>query len=242
MFLSQLEQTMTKEFLQPPLTLKPKGAPESAYLKARQEWDDRLGSARVQASNWRLGFMGLLAIALLLTGLNIYQTTRNTVIPFVIEVSKDSGAARVVGKVGEIDYVPQKLQIQYFLRNFVRNIREIPADPVVIKQRWLNAYYFLQKEAATLLDQLANEENSPLAKIGEIRVTVQPLTVNQVGSGKSYQVRWKEKVYDSTGNFMNEYTMSGVFSLTFSPPKTEEDVNNNPLGIYIRSFSWSKEL
>lgn len=233
---------MTKEFLQPPVSLKPQGTPESAYFRAKEEWDNRLGSARVQAYNWRYAFFGVLFTSIALAGLVTYQITQNTVVPFIIEVSRDSGAARVVGKVGEIDYVPQKLQVQYFLRNFVKNVREIPADPVVIKERWLNAYYFLRKEAATLLDQLANEAESPLSQIGKIRVTVQPLTVNQVGRDNSYQVRWKEKVYDSSGNFLSEYTMSGVFSLSFSTPKTEQEINNNPLGIYIKSFSWSKEL
>jgi len=29
-------------------------APETPYQRAAQAWDDRIGSARVQARNWRL--------------------------------------------------------------------------------------------------------------------------------------------------------------------------------------------
>ena len=35
--------------------------PETPYLKAAQVWDERIGSARVQAKNWRLMAFGWLA-------------------------------------------------------------------------------------------------------------------------------------------------------------------------------------
>ena len=34
--------------------------PETPYQRASQVWDDRIGSARVQAQNWRLAFFGML--------------------------------------------------------------------------------------------------------------------------------------------------------------------------------------
>ena len=35
--------------------------PETPYQRAGQAWDERIGSARVQARNWRLAFFGALA-------------------------------------------------------------------------------------------------------------------------------------------------------------------------------------
>ena len=37
--------------------------PETPYQRAAQVWDDRIGSARVQAKNWRLAFFGTLALS-----------------------------------------------------------------------------------------------------------------------------------------------------------------------------------
>ena len=37
--------------------------PETPYQKAGQVWDERIGSARVQAKNWRLAFFGALALS-----------------------------------------------------------------------------------------------------------------------------------------------------------------------------------
>jgi len=37
--------------------------PVTPYQRAAQAWDDRIGSARVQARNWRLAFFGTLALS-----------------------------------------------------------------------------------------------------------------------------------------------------------------------------------
>ena len=37
--------------------------PTTPYQRAAQQWDDRIGSARVQAKNWRLAFFGALALS-----------------------------------------------------------------------------------------------------------------------------------------------------------------------------------
>ena len=37
--------------------------PETPYQRAGQLWDERIGSARVQARNWRLMAFGCLALA-----------------------------------------------------------------------------------------------------------------------------------------------------------------------------------
>ena len=37
--------------------------PETSYQRAAQAWDDRIGSARVQARNWRLMAFGSLILS-----------------------------------------------------------------------------------------------------------------------------------------------------------------------------------
>ena len=47
--------------------------PETPYQRATQAWDERIGSARVQARNWRLmalGELALPAVALLIVALH----------------------------------------------------------------------------------------------------------------------------------------------------------------------------
>ena len=40
--------------------------PETPYQRAAQAWDDRMGSARMQARSWRLAAFGALGLSALL--------------------------------------------------------------------------------------------------------------------------------------------------------------------------------
>ena len=71
-------------------------APETPYQRAAQVWDDRIGSARVQARNWRLMAFGCLALAIGLSGGGVWQAGRSTITPYVVEVDT-LGEVRAVG-------------------------------------------------------------------------------------------------------------------------------------------------
>src|SRR6266516_1664061 len=48
--------------------------PITPYQAAAQTWDERIGSARVQAHHWRLAAFGCLALALIATGALVWRT------------------------------------------------------------------------------------------------------------------------------------------------------------------------
>ena len=71
-------------------------APATPYQAAAQAWDERIGSARVQARNWRLMAFGSLSLALLMAGGLLWRSAQSIVTPYVIEVDP-AGQVRVVG-------------------------------------------------------------------------------------------------------------------------------------------------
>src|SRR5882757_1542722 len=73
--------------------------PETPFQKAAQVWDERIGSARVQARNWRLLAFGNLFLAAGLAGGLIWQAPRGTVTPWVVEVDKLGQAQAVSAAV-----------------------------------------------------------------------------------------------------------------------------------------------
>jgi type IV secretion system protein TrbF len=86
-------------------------APESPYQRAGKMWDERTGSARVQARNWRLmAFGGLHLSSALATGL-LWQSVQSRVVPYVVEVDRQ-GAAQCIAAVGA-DYQPTDPQIAW---------------------------------------------------------------------------------------------------------------------------------
>ena len=62
--------------------------PETPYQKAAQAWDERIGSARVQARNWRLMALGELGLIAGLAGALVWQSARGTVVPWVVQVDR----------------------------------------------------------------------------------------------------------------------------------------------------------
>ena len=234
---------MSVELIESPVSNRVPEAPETPYLKAQQEWDSRIGQTVVQAKNWRLVAVSVSLVALILAVGTVTLAIRPSVTPVVIALNAKSGEPTVLGKIGEIAYKPKLQEIKYFLGEFIQKVRTVPSDPVIIKKNWLDAYRFLRREAATKLNSITNTDaGGALRHIGKQTVIVQLIAVNQVGNSNSYQTRWKESRYNKNGGLMEEYVMSGVFTIEVTTPETEEVLAINPLGIFITSFGWSREL
>ena len=62
--------------------------PETPYQKAAQVWDERIGSARVQARNWRYMAFGSLVLSAGFASALVWQTARGTVVPWVVQVDQ----------------------------------------------------------------------------------------------------------------------------------------------------------
>src|SRR3954466_10866667 len=115
-------------------------APETPYQRAAQVWDERIGSARVQARNWRLIAFGNLVLASGLAAGLVWQSAKGTVVPWVVQVDKLGGAQAVAPATA--DYRPGDPQIAWHLARFIEQVRSVPADPVIVRQNWLAAYDF----------------------------------------------------------------------------------------------------
>src|SRR3974390_3363634 len=88
-------------------------APETPYQKAAQVWDERIGSARVQARNWRLIALGKLFFSAGLAAALVWQAMRGTIVPWIVQVDK-LGEAQVVAPAAA-DYQPSDAQIAWYL-------------------------------------------------------------------------------------------------------------------------------
>ncbi|MDI2110190.1 conjugal transfer protein TrbF, partial [Bradyrhizobium sp. Mp64] len=99
-------------------------APVTPYQKAAQVWDERIGSARVQAKNWRLMAFGCLMLSAGLAGSLVRQSNQGSITPWVVEVDHLGQAQRVAP--ANIDYQPTDAQIAYHLARFIEDVRGLP--------------------------------------------------------------------------------------------------------------------
>ncbi len=212
-------------------------APVTPYQKAAQLWDDRVGSARVQAKNWRLMAFGCLALSLGLAAGMVWQSAQSRVTPYVVEVDK-LGQVRAVGPAIEA-YQPTDAQIAWYLARVIADVRSLSTDPVLVRQNWLEAYDFVTDRAALFLNDYARSSD-PFSQVGSRSVAVQVTSVVRA-SDSSFQVKWSEQVYER-GSLAATTRWTALLSTVTQPPRTAEAVRKNPLGLYVNSLAWSREL
>ena len=211
--------------------------PVTPYQKAAQVWDERLGAARVQAMNWRLAALAMIALAVLLCAILAIVVGRSGIVPYVVEVDR-LGEVRAVGPALE-PYRASDAQISHFLARFVENVRSVSIDPVVVRANWLRAYDYVTDRGAQALNDYAREAD-PFARIGARTVTVEVISVVRA-SGDSFEIRWKESVYEN-GAVAKSERFTGVVTVILKTPSTAETLRNNPLGLYVHSVNWSRDL
>lgn len=211
--------------------------PVTPYQRAAQVWDDRIGSARVQAKNWRLAFFSCLALSGGLAGGLVWQSARGTIIPWVVQVDK-LGQAQAVAPA-DASYQPTDPQIAFHLARFIENVRAIPADPIVLKQDWLQAYDFTTDRGAVALNDYARA-NDPFANVGKVQVAVDVSSVIRA-SKDSFRVAWTERRYQD-GALAETSRWSAILTVAIQTPRTADGLRRNPLGVFVDALNWSKEL
>jgi len=211
--------------------------PVTPYQKAAQVWDDRIGSARVQARNWRLMAFGSLLLSAGLGAGLLWQSARGTVTPWVVQVDR-LGQAQVVAPAAS-GYTPTDPQVAWYLAQFVRDVRSLSADPVIVRQNWLRAYDFTTTSGAQALNDDARL-NDPFSRIGHEQIEVDIGSVIRASPG-SFRVAWTERHYRD-GAFTGTERWTAIVTVVIATPHDADRLRKNPLGVTVFAINWSKEL
>lgn len=211
--------------------------PETPYQKAAQVWDDRIGSARVQARNWRLMAFGCLGLAAGLAGGLVWQAARGTITPWVVQIDR-LGQAQAIAPADPY-YQPTDPQIAFHLARFIEDVRGLPSDAVVLRQGWLRAYDFTTDRGATALNDYARRAD-PFAKLGKMQISVEVSSVIRA-SPESFRVAWTERRYES-GQLAATERWTAILTIVIETPRDADRLRKNPLGVFVNAISWSKEL
>jgi type IV secretory pathway TrbF-like protein len=211
--------------------------PETPYQKAAQVWDERIGSARVQAKNWRLMAFGALILASGLAGGLVWQSARGTITPWVVQVDH-LDQPQVVGPA-TADYQPTDPEIAYDLAQFIEDVRSLPDDPVVLRQDWLHAYDFTTDHGAAALNNYARV-NDPFARLGKEQVSVEVSSVIRA-SPTSFRVAWIERHYEND-QLAATTRWTAILTVMIKASHDAAQLRKNPLGVYVDAINWSKEF
>src|SRR6185312_8395122 len=137
------------------------------------------------------------------------------------------------------NYHPSDAQVAYHLEHFIKDVRAVPLDPIILREQWLQAYDYATDKAAMTLSEYARA-NNPFSHVGHVSVAVEVSSVVRA-SPDSFQVRWAERHY-SDGALTSTERWTSILSVVVNPPTDALRLKKNPLGIYVDSVDWSREL
>lgn len=220
----------------------PEGAADTPYMRARQEWDARMGNAIVQARNWRRAAFASLGLVLAALAGLVYLGAQPKAVPHIIEVDR-LGNATYRGPAGERSaaYAPPEPVLKYHLRRFVEDTRSISSDLAVLKHNWLEAYNLVTPRGANMLTTYVQQPgHAPFERAKEERVGVEVLGLVRV-SEDTWQIDWRETTFDRYGVQLGAPAeWRGMFRVLMQRPKDQQAMERNPLGLYVDEFHWDK--
>jgi type IV secretory pathway TrbF-like protein len=211
--------------------------PETPYQRAAQAWDERIGSARVQARNWRLMALGELFLIAGLAAALVWQSARGTIVPWVVQVDRLGEAQAIAPAVA--NFRPTDPQIAWHLARFIEQVRGIAVDPIIVRQNWLRAYDFATDRGALALNDFARASD-PFGRVGRQQVAVEVSSVIRA-SDDSFRVAWIERTYEN-GQLARTERWTAILTIVVQPARDAERLRRNPLGIFVHAINWSREL
>ena len=211
---------------------------DTPYRRAKTEWDSRLGSVRNQAYNWRLVAFVSLMLAIVSTGGLIYQSAKASVIPYIVEVD-GSGKVRLVGTPQTQGWTPNESVKRYFVEGWLHQVRDLSSDRQVVRQNWLDAYKAVTVTAKATLDTYA-QETKPFERLGKETRTIEIKSMTRA-SEDTMRVEWRESIFDKSGYKARDEVWVGLVKLQVQKPRNTQELESNPLGIFVDHISWSRQ-
>ena len=243
----QAEHTEVRKEGEPMPDGRREGESDNPYLCARRTWNDYIGAQVAARQTWQM--MGLLSLAIALAGVvgMVYIGSQSKFIPYVVEVDK-LGQTIAVSPVGPATGVDPRI-IHSAMANFIQHARIVTPD-VALQRKAIFAVYsmLVPADAATArMNEYLNgrEEANPFKRAEKETVNTEIISVLPL-TESSWQVEWLETVRDRQGFVkIPPYRMRATVTMYVteaSPDVSEEQIRNNPLGIYVRDFAWAKQV
>ena len=123
---------------------------KTPYDKVRIILDKRMSQALDQSKSWRMATIICLSMLAFSIMGNIYLGQKSKHIPYVVAVQSNGEANTLDAAVG-LQGPGLNRAISFFLSRFVMLAREIPADPVLLRDNMGKLFQLVSSQGQTLL-------------------------------------------------------------------------------------------
>lgn len=216
-------------------------------LDERRSHNDRVSEAL--SSRFVLSALAVIAllIALLAVGGLVHVAQQSKFVPYAF---KQCGTQLVpVGAAEPVDQL-DKATIDAWkqgeIAKFVLNARMVTPDAVYQTKAITSVYAFLSPEDAAFkkMSEWYSGDNDAFARAERESVSGELSSVLPQ-SEDTYQVDWVEMVSDLDGSPKKQVRMRAivrVYRRATTPDTTEESLRENPLGLFVKDYSWGSQL
>jgi type IV secretory pathway TrbF-like protein len=217
-------------------THRPRGTLDHHFLEGRQYRADEIGEVIAHRNWWRLATFSALALAGVSMLGNIYLGSLPKQVPYPIRWDSASGDMHPLAVAVHAGQEPVTMRL--WLREFVSTLRGISTDKELMRQQWNRAMVRLTNEGKARL--VAYEAQvKPLKQQEPVKVEI----LHMLRQTKStWDVRWQEtRSHAGDGSTRTVKTYRGLFTFHQRTPRTQDELEYNPAGIFFHEWSWSDE-
>lgn len=212
----------------------------AVYKASREEWNERYGDYISREKAWRFTATLALCVSLICAGALAYTSTQSKFIPYVVEVDKLGTPLAVQRADVAAKADPRIIRTQ--LARWITNVRTVYQDAGAERVNITEAYSMLRRidPASTALNEYLNK-NDPFEKAQSQGIGVNINSVMPI-SEDTWQVQWTESIHSPKGELLTTIPMQANLTVVIDPPTDEAGVMHNPMGVYIKNFTWSQRL
>ncbi len=207
------------------------------YLNARREWDERYGDSLSRARNWRIAAIISMGVAGIAVAGVAYIGAQSKVQPFVVAIDS-LGNPIAMARPSSAGGVTDRI-IQAQIANLIWNARTILSDQVAQKVLLERVYAFLSTDSSAYLNDYY-KNHSPFSDGSTANVEINSVLPI---SKDSYQINWTETRFQNGQPMGRSHWKASVSVGTDKKLADKPRMSiDNPLGIYIKSITWTQVL
>jgi type IV secretion system protein VirB5 len=193
--------------------------------------------------------LGILSLLIALTSISgiIYIGSQSKFVPYIVEVDKLGQPLAIAPAQRSAPIDPRIMSAS--LSSFVSDARLVTPDVALQRKAIFRVYALLSPNDPGTLKMnewfKGAENSSPFKRAEKEQVSVDIASIIQQ-TPETWQVDWVETTRDRQGVIAGQpahmRALVTAYVVNLSPNTSEEHLRQNPLGIYVRDFSWTKQL
>lgn len=196
---------------------------------------------------WQTMAILSLMITLAAVGGIIHIGSQSKFIPYVVQIDNLGEAIAVTRADMAAPADPRVIHAS--VASFINDLRMVTPDIALQRRAIFRAYAMLSSDdpatAKTNVWLNGTDTSSPFKRAANETVNIEIVSVIPQSS-ETWQVIWKELVYDRQGHpkeppFIMRALLT-IYTIDSTANTTEKQIRNNPLGIYVRDYSWAKQI